>query len=555
MKKTLILFGLLASSFGGFPQRPAENNAPLAKQQEHSLFVLGELWGFLKYYHPAVAKGLQDWDSVLLKKIPLYLAAKNKEDVSRVTIGWLDETGTPPVCSSCDNHVPDSLQFNLDLSWINEDNFSKAVTQRLLFIRDNRNQGGNRYVSWRNSSLQFIEKVYNTPAFQYPTADYRLLLLFRYWSLVNYFSPYKYICGADWKDILREKIPAFYNAADTAAYQLEYVKLVAALNDGHANFRMTPVLERYWGKNYYPPFYCRFIDNQLVVSHIFNDSLAALTHMKPGDVILEVNHEKVMDKWARLADYLCASNEVARQVSFSSWCLFTAGDSSFVVKKIRAGITMSDTFVMPRYTGESVDTSRPWRILGGNIGYVNMGTLVKKQVDSAMRALRDTRGIIFDIRNYPNNTWDSVARYLCAKPFVMCRMTMPDMDYPGVFRFRSPRQVGQVNDRPYAGKLVILANETSASHAEFSIMGLQAAANSFTIGSTTKGQDGDFSKPLWLPGGLATRFSCLGIYYPDGTIAQRKGVKIDKIVNPTIKGLQAGRDELLEEGIKYINSK
>jgi len=554
MLKTLILCLLLASSLSGFSQQPANPNI-LSGQQVQSLTLLGQLWGFLKYYHPAVAKGSQDWDSVLIQKIPLYLHAAQKEDISRITKAWLDETGIPPVCKTCDNNVPDSLKLNLNLSWINDHNFSKEITDRLHYIRDNRNQGDNRYVSLlQYHMLQVTEKPYYDPAFGYPAPGYRLLLLFRYWNIVNYFSPYKYICGRDWNQLLQEKIPAFYAAADDLAYQLEYVKLVVSLNDGHAYYRTTAVLERCWGKNHFPPFYCRYIDGQMVVSHVFNDSLMALTPLKPGDVIVEVNHEKVSDKWARLAGYVCASNEVARQVSFSTQFLFTAGDNRFIVKKIRAGVTVSDTFVMPRYTGEGVDTSRPWRILNGNIGYVNMEKLVRKQVDSMMQALQGARGIIFDVRNYPNNTWDSIAGYLCTKPFVMCRMSIPDMDYPGVFRFRQPWQFGRVNNHPYAGKLVILTSEISVSHAEFSVMGLQAAAKTTTIGSTTGAKDGDASKPIPLPGGMVTRFSSLGIYYPDGATAQRKGVKIDKIVNPTIKGLQAGRDEILEAGIDYIKS-
>src|SRR5438105_14701402 len=98
----------------------------VGRTQTHSLTVLGELWGFLKYYHPAVAHGVQDWDSVLIQKIPLYLAAKDKETIDRLTDEWLTELGTPPPCPSCDNKVPDSCKFNLDLSWIDKNNFSNT---------------------------------------------------------------------------------------------------------------------------------------------------------------------------------------------------------------------------------------------------------------------------------------------------------------------------------------------------------------------------------------------------------------------------------------------
>lgn len=34
------------------------------------LATLGKVWGFLKYYHPAIAKGKTDWDCALPHKNP-----------------------------------------------------------------------------------------------------------------------------------------------------------------------------------------------------------------------------------------------------------------------------------------------------------------------------------------------------------------------------------------------------------------------------------------------------------------------------------------------------
>ena len=49
-----------------------------------------------------------------------------------------------------------------------------------------------------------------------------------------------------------------------------------------------------------------------------------------------------------------------------------------------------------------------------------------------------------------------------------------------------------------------------------------------------------------------TSMSGNGIFYPDGSNSQRKGVKIDVTVNPTIEGLRAGKDELLEKALEII---
>ncbi len=85
-------------------------------------------------------------------------------------------------------------------------------------------------------------------------------------------------------------------------------------------------------------------------------------------------------------------------------------------------------------------------------------------------------------------------------------------------------------------------------------MAFQSAPNVTVIGDTTAGADGNVS-PINLPGGVFTYFSGIGIYYPDGEDTQRRGVKIDVPVKPTIKAIKEGKDELLEKAIEIINAK
>lgn len=82
---------------------------------------------------------------------------------------------------------------------------------------------------------------------------------------------------------------------------------------------------------------------------------------------------------------------------------------------------------------------------------------------------------------------------------------------------------------------------------------LETAPDPIIIGSQTAGADGNVSK-VRLPGGIYTYITGLGIYYPDGGETQRVGIVPDIVVRPTIAGIRAGRDELLERALDYINS-
>jgi C-terminal processing protease CtpA/Prc len=94
-------------------------------------------------------------------------------------------------------------------------------------------------------------------------------------------------------------------------------------------------------------------------------------------------------------------------------------------------------------------------------------------------------------------------------------------------------------------------DETSQSQAEYTAMALRVAPDALVIGSTTAGADGNVSS-LALPGGLGTMISGIGVFYPDGTPTQRVGIVPDREVRPTIAGLRAGRDEVLEAALAAI---
>lgn len=80
-------------------------------------------------------------------------------------------------------------------------------------------------------------------------------------------------------------------------------------------------------------------------------------------------------------------------------------------------------------------------------------------------------------------------------------------------------------------------------------MALQTANNVITIGNQTAAADGDVVVFEYI-GGYKTAISGNGIMYPDNTETQRKGIKIDIEIRPTINGLRQGRDEILEKAIE-----
>ena len=84
-------------------------------------------------------------------------------------------------------------------------------------------------------------------------------------------------------------------------------------------------------------------------------------------------------------------------------------------------------------------------------------------------------------------------------------------------------------------------------------MALRAAPRVKVFGSMTAGADGDVS-PIVLPGNFRTGISAIGVFYPDRKPTQRIGIVPDKIIEPTIAGIRAGRDEVLEAALEALST-
>ena len=82
-------------------------------------------------------------------------------------------------------------------------------------------------------------------------------------------------------------------------------------------------------------------------------------------------------------------------------------------------------------------------------------------------------------------------------------------------------------------------------------MALRQCPQAVVVGTPSIGTDGDM-ETLPLPGGLTVTFTGRGVYTPEGEQTQRVGVQPDVWCEPTLEGIQAGRDELVERAVAII---
>jgi C-terminal processing protease CtpA/Prc len=98
---------------------------------------------------------------------------------------------------------------------------------------------------------------------------------------------------------------------------------------------------------------------------------------------------------------------------------------------------------------------------------------------------------------------------------------------------------------------VLLIDERAVSQAEHTVLFLEAANGTKFIGSPTQGANGDVTN-FSLPGGIHVYFSGQGVWHADGRQLQRVGLQPDSEVRPTLAGIRAGKDEVLDRAIEYL---
>jgi C-terminal processing protease CtpA/Prc len=522
--------------------------------QLENLRVLGLVWGFLKYYHPNIAKGNYNWDFELFRILPQVQNAENGKSRDEILLKWIESLGNyeqgkaPKVKSS-------KIKTEPDLAWISTSGFSAELTGSLLKIKHAKRPGNHYYIGFQAAENPDFKHEKAYASMTYPDAGFRLLALYRYWNMIQYYFPYKNLIEEDWKSVLTEFIPKVIAAENETEYVLTMLGIIGRIHDTHANIMRNNALNQHFGMNY-APLEMRFVENHAVVTNYHDEKLGKETGLKIGDIIIAVNNKPVTDlveqqlKLKPASNYPTKLRDIARDLlrtndsTISVLVLRNETEEKVVLKTFSPGnMNMRDMYM-------ATDTS--FRMIGNDIAYINNSSIQRDHLSKIWPEIAKSKGLIIDNRNYPSDfVLYDLCSYLMPKRMPFVKFSSGSITNPGLFTFGEPVSAGRKNKTPYKGRVIILVNEVSQSSSEFHAMAYRAYPNATVVGSTTAGADGNVSE-IYLPGNIMSWISGIGVYYPDGQETQRFGIVPDVFVQPTIRGIREGRDEVLEKAIQLI---
>lgn len=524
-----------------------------APDQEMSqrLHKLCRVWGFAKYYHPKILKGDVNWDYELFRVLPAVAGASGEEEVNAVLYDWIQKLGTVKENVS---EEKGEIALEAGTGWIYDSSYlSPELSSLLINISKSGYIDKNRsYISFDNIMVPHFTGEESYPDMNYADQGYRMLGLFRYWNMIEYYYPYKDIIGEDWDSVFLEFLPRFAEGTDELSYKMACAELTTRIHDSHAYaFDEAAVL---MGGVLIAPFTFTHTGENIVVDGIDADYPPGIETVLPGDIILKTDGIEIWDYIAEKSKIKSRSRDTVVLNDLPEDIF--RGYAEEITLTVKRDDEIFDIAVpcIERARSESSGGPEPvsHRLLENSIGYIDPGALKQKEIFAIMEEFKDTKGIIVDLRHYPSDfIVYSLGGLIMPEQKNYVIMSRPSLTVPGRFILDTPMYVGLDNPDYYKGKVVLLMNECTQSQAEFTIMALRQAPNAVVIGSPSIGADGNLAN-MTFPGAVHTSMTSLGVYDTDMSQTQRVGLTPDIYVEPTIQGIREGRDELIEKAVEVI---
>lgn len=513
--------------------------------QIHAIVQASRIWGFAKYHHPAFASRFINADAEYFCLLNEVLQAPDsmKNDIC---LKWISGLGPYAIRDKEDD---ENIETFNDFNWISDSlHLGKALSDSLMRLR-NADPENNRYVKQTPVNVSYIETQYS----DIPKDDvaYRLLGVAKFWNAVDSYSPNRNLTDRPWDDVLAEYIALAFDRS--ISFSALYSRMVSELCDTHVNSWYVPI---FGGR--FVPLMCQFAEDRLFVT----DTCSLVpNNFEIGDEIILIDSVSPIKRLDELAPYIPHSNRSSLLRDGSYATLLTAKNEA-CVEYVRGGKTYTtmissvdgSKFVNRRFSSQNTSTKPGFKEVAGGIGYINISNLTCKDEQDLENFLASCDKLIIDLRAYPAE-YDVLHKLLPTFFFSQVReaaeVLLPQAHRPGGFiRTTVSTRKTSDPDKLYKGKVVLLVNAHSQSMSEYFTMFLQTIPGSVTVGSQTAGADGDVTR-IQLPY-ASFNITGAGICYPDGTNAQRNGVKIDKVVEPSAEGMIRGVGEQLQAAIDYL---
>lgn len=559
--KTIIIIIFAAVCFQSLScssvPKPKAERQPSIEVSETDLITkikfFGKLWGFLKFHHPVFTNGKADVDKYFLRKIGTFVVDPSSFHLAELSQN-IDTKSNNQNENVEGNDKSRSLRsfFTVDFRWISESSFISESDKNYLKGLSSIPVSNQYYVGLEPGENNF--KATNEIIYKNEDLEdwrYRVLGLFRFWNDVEYFYPYKKLSQNNWDKVLDKVIPLVLKAHTPTEFELALLEMTNKMDDAHAAVYFDE-LNHLFGE-YILGAHLYFENSRVFVARVFNSE----NYLRPGDQILTIDGRPITKLIDDLTSQATGSNQLG--INFSLTRLISrSNNEKAIVEVLRTGknftietkrIPYADYWNSMSKSVPSIPTNTK-----SDVKYIYLPSLKKEKIFEYFSNLTDSKGIIIDLRGYPDFMVYDILPWLIDSAKNFYKISKADLSSPGRFDFfdGDPLLTRNPPVQKFKGKTIIIVDETTVSRAEFTAMAFQTLPNTITLGRQTAGSDGDVSF-IPITDQIKIRITGLGIFYPDFGQCQRNGLRITKKVNYDSNSLSRGVDPLIEEAFKLAN--
>lgn len=552
-----------------------------AQKNQYADFI--KTWNFVKYYHPELASRKIDADSLFLVTIEKVNTKQNfNEIITLVTRNLNTQFSSPPIIET----QKDILSVNQNFDWFQKNKkISKENKDLLNSIYKNRFDYG---LLPEGKSVD-DEKKYPFAKEENLPLKYRLLAMAKIQGTVDYLFPHKYLMDKNFDSYFTILLNEAVQSTTRKDFEMVLAKAVSQFQDSHAFsfYRQLNYKDRIlFNVSYYSPFDFQIVGDHLLVTHLIFPEICSKAHIKTGDKITEINGKKVSEIIKEKSKLLSVSNHQKLQYVLSIYeynliwpdnlpkkmLTVHSGSKRFSTEIDLINATdKSQVTVISNYINRKNSKIENRSLINKDIAYFKTDATMHfmenvdddkldAKMDSILEDASHKKAIVFDMRGYPD--WGGFVFYYVYKYFspvenYFYKYYEPNLKNLGTFSLRDPKfnypEIENKTMHSYSGKVFILVNPDTRSASEWYSMSLQKIfPQSITIGQQTSGADGDVVK-INLPGDYILEFTGNGIFYPDNTQTQQKGIRINKLIKYTDQDILDQRDLEFETVLNSLN--
>ena len=531
-------------------------------------------WNFIKYYHPDLAAGKVDADSLFLNT---FKNISSKDDFNSI-IGKLSQHLNKNLTTPAPKETSkDVLTKNQNFDWFQKNGKVSSENKALL---DNIYMNRYNFELLEKGKLVSDEKEYPFPKTENLPLEYRFLALAKIQGVVDYLFPHKYLMDEDFDAFFKAMLDENLKANTRKDFEIIMTKLVAKMEDSHALsfYRQLNYKKEIFNASYFAPFDFEIVDDHLLITKLIFPEVCAKAEINIGDKITSIGGKSIAQMLKEKGKLLSVSNKEKLKYTLSKYennLIWTDNLQTkiFKLKSVKDNKSHSKTVefiditdkakyaILETYLTEKIKKNASHKITHKDVAYFKINKTygfinnvdddkMDSKMDSILTDASKKKAIVFDMREYPD--WGGFVNHFVYKYFspvenYFYKYYAPNLKNIGTFYYLedSKYYFPEIKDKKthsYSGKVFILVNPETRSASEWYSMSLQKIfPQSLTIGQQTSGGDGDVVK-VKLPGNYLLEFTGNGIFYPDNSQTQQLGIRMNELIKYSDKDILEERD-------------